>query len=70
MEHHLNSKHPIDGNNNDDVTQPKASDFFRNKQARAEKYPKKHPKQMESRKFLSNGLVRRTSRNLHKLRRN
>ena len=52
MKHHLNSKHPIDANNNDDVTQPKASDFFRNKQAKIEKYPKKHPKQMKSRKIL------------------
>ena len=52
MKHHLNSKHPIDANNNDDVTQPKASDFFRNKLTRIEKYPKKHPKQLKQRKVL------------------
>ena len=59
MKFHLNSKHSLDGNKNSDVTQPKATQYFTSKQKISERYPKKHPLQIKSRKVLVKWICKR-----------
>ena len=60
MKHHFTSKHPVE-TENDDVTQPKASQFFLNKEPRKQKYPKRHPMHKKSRSIIVKWVCKRNS---------
>lgn len=58
MKHHFTSKHPVE-TENDDVTQPKASQFFLNKEPKKQKYPKRHPMHKKSRSIIVKWVCKR-----------
>ena len=57
MKHHLASKHSIDYGNND-VAQPKATQFF-SLETKSQKYRKKHPVNLKARNILVKWICKR-----------
>ena len=58
MKFHLFSKHAVDINSND-PTQPKAFQYFKSKEMKMIKYPRKHPVNIKSREVLVKWICKR-----------